>query len=40
MFTSGQENVHWIEEVEEEDRVALTIFWTCDIDFKMNLNEK
>ena len=36
IFTSGQENIHWIEEVTEGDRVALTMFWTCDIDFKMD----
>ena len=38
MFTSGQENVHWVQEVKTGVRVALTMFWTCDEDYQIEMN--
>ena len=36
-FTSGEENRHRVAEVTEGVRVALTIFFTCDQDFHLDL---
>ena len=36
-FTSGEENRHRVAEVVEGVRVALTIFFTCDQDFHINI---
>ena len=36
-FTSGEENRHRVAEVMEGVRVALTIFFTCDQDFHINI---
>ena len=36
-FTSGEENRHRVAEVTEGVRVALTIFFTCDQDFYLDL---
>ena len=32
-FTSGAENRHWVEMVKTGVRIALTMFWTCDEDY-------
>ena len=36
-FTSGEENRHRVAEVMEGVRVALTIFFTCDQDFHLDI---
>ena len=36
-FTSGEENMHRVAEVVKGVRVALTIFFTCDQDFHINI---
>ena len=34
-FTAGRENTHWVEEVTRGSRVALSLFWTCDPDYRI-----
>ena len=36
-FTSGEENTHSVEEVRAGVRMALTMFWTCDQDYFIQL---
>ena len=36
-FTSGEENTHSVEEVRVGVRVAITMFWTCDQDYFIQL---
>lgn len=32
MFTSGSENLHFVEKVTSGERYALTVSFTCDIE--------
>ena len=36
-FTSGAENTHRVEEVTRGVRLALTLFWTCDQDYAIQI---
>ena len=33
MFTAGEENTHSVGEVTRGIRVAITMFWSCDVEF-------
>ena len=37
IFTAGEENVHWVDRVTDGVRRALTLFWTCDVDYGIDL---
>ena len=37
LFTAGEENTHWVEEVTKGTRVAVTIFWSCDKDMRLKI---
>ena len=37
IFTGGKENVHWVDGVTDGVRVAITLFWTCDTDYEIDL---
>ena len=36
-FTSGAENTHRVEKVRAGTRLALTMFWTCDQDYVIQI---
>ena len=37
IFTGGAENVHWLDRVTAGLREAITLFWTCDTDYEIEL---
>ena len=37
IFTGGAENVHWVEKVTGGLRVAITLFWTCDTEYQIDI---
>ena len=37
IFTGGAENVHWLDRVTAGLREAITLFWTCDTDYQIEL---
>ena len=38
IFTSGEENTHWLEKVTKEVRIAVTFFLTCDDELNFELS--
>jgi hypothetical protein len=33
----GEENPHWIQPVENGERISLAVFFTCDYDYAIDL---